>query len=64
VDQVYAASRQVDTLEQIFMEVAHETKEQPPKIQEPQYDLSVRDFSAIPALSCVEALMHSTAANT
>jgi glycosyltransferase involved in cell wall biosynthesis len=63
VNQVYAASRQVDTLEQIFMDVAHETKEQPPKIQEPQYDLSLRDFPASPASSCVEALTHSTTAN-
>lgn len=61
VNQVYAASRQVDALERIFMEVADETKEQPLTIQEPQYDVSLRDFSASPASNCVEALTHSTA---
>ena len=63
VNRVYAASRQVDTLEQIFMEVAQETKSQPLKIQEAKYGVSRRDLSATPASTCVEALRHSTPAN-
>jgi len=63
VNRVYAASRQVDTLEQIFMEVAQETKSQPLKFQEAKYGVSRRDLSATPASTCVEALRHSTPAN-
>jgi glycosyltransferase involved in cell wall biosynthesis len=62
VNRIYSASHQVDILEQIFREVAHERKKQPVKIQEPQY-AHLPDFSAFPASSCVEALTHSTNAN-
>jgi glycosyltransferase involved in cell wall biosynthesis len=64
VNDVYAASRQVDTIEQIFIEVAHEMKKQPLNIQELKNDVSLRDFSASPTSSCVEALMRSATANT
>jgi glycosyltransferase involved in cell wall biosynthesis len=63
VNQVYAAAPQVDTLEQIFIEAALETKKQPHKIRELQYDVSSRDFSARPASRCVEALAHPTTAD-
>jgi glycosyltransferase involved in cell wall biosynthesis len=65
VNRVYSASRQVDTLEQIFMSVALENKKQAASIrqqnlQQSQDHITVPDFSAFPASSCVEALTHSS----
>ncbi len=68
VNRVYSASRQVDTLEQIFMSVALENKKQAASIrqqnlQQSQDHITVPDFSAFPASSCVEALTHSSTAD-
>jgi len=68
VNRVYSASRQVDTLEQIFVSVALENKKQAASIrqqnlQQSQDHITVPDFSAFPASSCVEALTHSSTAD-
>jgi glycosyltransferase involved in cell wall biosynthesis len=63
VNRVYSASGQVDTLEQIFSEVVHYGKKQSLKNQQLPRGVSLPDFSAFPASSCVEALTHSTTAD-
>jgi glycosyltransferase involved in cell wall biosynthesis len=63
VNHLYSASRQVDTLEQIFMEAACENKKPTRSVPEAQCHLSRQDFPAFPGSTCVEDLTHSTTAN-
>src|SRR6266850_4780326 len=63
VNRVYSASRQVDTLEQIFMKVARDARKRPLKIPLSACNVTLPDFSAFPASNCVEALTHSTTLN-
>jgi glycosyltransferase involved in cell wall biosynthesis len=63
VNRVYSASRQVDTLEQIFTKVARDARNRPVKIPLSACNVTLPDFSAFPASNCVEALTHSTTIN-
>jgi glycosyltransferase involved in cell wall biosynthesis len=68
VNRVYSASRQVDTLEQIFLKVVFSNKKRLASIrqanlQESQDNVALPDFSAFPGSTCVESLTHSTTAN-
>jgi glycosyltransferase involved in cell wall biosynthesis len=68
VNRVYSASRQVETLEQIFMSVALKNKKQAASVPRsnlelPKNNITLPDFSAFPGSTCVESLTHSTTAN-
>jgi glycosyltransferase involved in cell wall biosynthesis len=67
VNSIYSASRQVDRLEKIFMNVAVESKSKALRIQWPNTEQSpdnvtLPEFSAFPGSTCVESLTHSTTA--
>jgi glycosyltransferase involved in cell wall biosynthesis len=68
VNRVYSAPHQVDTLEQIFMSVAVESKRNAAHVPRPnterrQGNVTVHDFSAFPGSTCVESLTNSTTPN-
>jgi glycosyltransferase involved in cell wall biosynthesis len=68
VNRVYSASRQVDSLEQIFLSAALENKKHAgnihlPNLEPSQDNITLPDFSAFPGSTCVESLTHSTTAN-
>jgi len=68
VNSVYSASRQVDRLEKIFMNVAVESKSKALRIPWPNTEQSpdnvtLPDFSAFPGSTCVESVTHSITTN-
>ncbi len=63
VNRVYAAERQVDKLEQLFLSVAGQKSVEmpPPCFEDQQAELALSGFSAFPTSNSVEALTDSTA---